>query len=114
MARHPTLPEIGRIVEVIRGRDKGLYAVVVGHESDRFVYIADGDKRKADRPKKKNAMHVKRTSEIAQEIADMVAQGGKVTNAKLRYAIRQYQQQLLQRTQTPDEELEGGMDHGQG
>jgi large subunit ribosomal protein L14e len=114
MSRHPTLPEIGRIVEVIRGRDKGLYAVVIGYEGDRFVYIADGDKRKVDRPKKKNALHVKRTGEIAQEIADTLAQGGKVTNARLRYVIRQYQNQLMQRTQQPDEAAEGGMEHGEG
>jgi large subunit ribosomal protein L14e len=114
MSRHPTVPEIGRIVEVIRGRDKGLYAVVIGHEGDRFVYIADGDKRKVDRPKKKNALHVKRTGEIAQEIVEALAKDGKVTNARLRYVIRQYQQQLQQRTQTPDEDAEGGMEHGQG
>jgi ribosomal protein L14E/L6E/L27E len=114
MSRRPTLPEIGRIVEIIRGRDRGLFAVVIRHEGDRFVYVADGDKRKADAPKKKNALHVKNTGVIAQEIVEALAREGKVTNARLRHVLRQYQNQLQQRTQTPDERAEGGMENGEG
>lgn len=90
MSKLPTLPELGRIVEITRGRDRGLFCVVLGQEADRFVYIADGDKRKAEQPKKKNVLHVRTTSQLAQEVLDEISAHGKVTNAKLRHVLRQY------------------------
>ena len=40
--RHPEVPQVGRIVEVVQGRDRGLIVVVVGYVPDRYVLIADG------------------------------------------------------------------------
>lgn len=110
MSKLPTLPELGRVVEITRGRDKGLFCVVVGQEVDRFVYVADGDKRKAERPKKKNVLHVRNTSYIAHEVLDELSTHGKVTNAKLRHAIRQYEST---RTETLETDAEGGMADGE-
>lgn len=85
--KHIQLPEIGRVVEITRGRDAGLYAVVVGHVPDRYVLLADGDVRKADTPKKKNVLHVRLTPHQA-DLARTKARDGKFTNAQLRHALR--------------------------
>jgi large subunit ribosomal protein L14e len=110
MSKLPTLPEIGRIVEITRGRDRGLFCVVVGHEADRFVYVADGDKRKAERPKKKNVLHIRTTPHIAQVVLDEIAAHGKVTNAKLRHAIRQFESECRG---TEEALAEGGVQNGE-
>jgi Ribosomal protein L14E/L6E/L27E len=83
------IPEVGQIVQVTQGRDSGKYAVVIGVE-DRFVYIVDGDKRKFDRPKKKNLLHVRLLNEVAREVADSIRETGRVTNGKLRFVLSRY------------------------
>ena len=90
MAVSRKLPEIGRIVKVVRGRDRGIYAVVLGHEGDRFIWIADGDERRAEKPKKKNMLHVQNTAHVAEEIVEAVRAEGKITNARLRHVLRQF------------------------
>jgi large subunit ribosomal protein L14e len=84
-----TLPELGRVVEIMRGRDRGLFAVVVGHGMDRFAMVADGDKRRAENPKKKNALHLRPTSIVAEDVKDDLAHHGRVTNARLRHTLKQ-------------------------
>lgn len=86
------IPKIGQIVKVTQGRDSGKYAVVIGVE-DRFVYIVDGDKRKFDRPKKKNLLHVQLMDEVAPEVADSMRETGRVTNGKLRFVLNRFMNQ---------------------
>jgi large subunit ribosomal protein L14e len=83
-------PRLGQIVRVLRGRDAGNYAVIIGIEEPHFVLLADGDQRKADCPKKKNLKHIQVTNTINLEIADAIKSHGRVNNAKLRYALNQY------------------------
>ncbi|MCL6592420.1 MAG: KOW domain-containing RNA-binding protein [Alicyclobacillus sp.] len=106
-----SLPEIGRIVEITQGRDRGLYVVVIGHEPDRYVWVADGYKRKAEQPKKKNVSHVRATPYIAHEVVAELRDHGKVTNARLRHAIRQL---LAELTGTQPVGEEGGLPDGEG
>lgn len=89
-SKRPTLPEIGRLVLVTQGRDRGLVAVVVGQERDRFVFIADGQVRKAEAPKKKNILHVRSSNALATEVADEICAKGKTSNAQLRNVIHRY------------------------
>jgi ribosomal protein L14E/L6E/L27E len=95
-------PRLGQIVRVLRGREAGAYAIVVGYDGDGFVLLADGDRRKMDRPKKKNLKHIQVTNTVNQEVADALQKFGRVNNAKLRYALNQF----LLRTQT--DEQKGG------
>lgn len=90
MSKLPTLPEIGRLVEVTRGRDRGSVGVVIRQEADRFVYVADGAKHPIDKPKKKNVLHVRSTRVLSMEVIEDVESRGQVTDAKLRYVINQY------------------------
>lgn len=81
---------LGQIVEILRGREAGSYAVVIGIEDERFVWIADGGKRKFDRPKKKNRLHLRLYDSISTEVADSLRETGRVTNGKLRYALNKF------------------------
>lgn len=85
-------PQIGQIAFVLRGKDEGGYAVVIGIVDERFVLIADGDKKRFDRPKKKNIAHLELQSVINTEVVNSMNETGRVTNAKLRYAIQKFVQ----------------------
>ncbi|WP_407669656.1 hypothetical protein [Paenibacillus kobensis] len=86
------LPQIGQIAFVLRGKDEGGYAVIIGIVDDRFVLIADGDKKRFDRPKKKNIAHLELQSVVSTEVQNSMKETGRVTNAKLRYAIEKFVQ----------------------
>ncbi|MFC0212798.1 hypothetical protein ACFFK0_10030 [Paenibacillus chartarius] len=83
-------PQLGQLVRNLRGRDAGKLAVIIGVEDERFVNIADGDKRKFDQPKKKNLLHLELLDIISEEVAGSLRETGRVTNGKLRYAIAKY------------------------
>lgn len=89
---HDKQPVIGQIVKILRGRESGQYAVVIGLEEQRFALIADGDKRKFDRPKKKNLLHLELQNEISEIVAASLHETGRVTNGKLRHAIAKYEE----------------------
>lgn len=82
--------QIGQLIKVLKGKDEERYAIVIGVLDERFVWIADGNKRKFDSPKKKNVLHLEPLPIISQEVASSLQESGKVTNAKLRYAIQKY------------------------
>ena len=52
--------EVGTIVRAIAGRDADGYFVVTALDGE-FVWIADGDRRKLDKPKHKRRKHLRRT-----------------------------------------------------
>ncbi|MFC4304684.1 hypothetical protein [Cohnella boryungensis] len=61
---------------------------------ERFALVADGDKRRFDRPKRKNVLHLERIGSRSEEVANSLRDTGRVTNAKLRHAIGQIEQRL--------------------
>jgi large subunit ribosomal protein L14e len=83
-------PALGQVAKVLRGREQGQYAIVVRLEDSRFVWIADGDKRKFDQPKKKNILHLQLQDYLSSEVADSLNETGRVTNGKLRYALNKF------------------------
>ncbi|MCD8501856.1 MAG: KOW domain-containing RNA-binding protein [Bacillaceae bacterium] len=83
-------PEIGRMVRVLKGRDANSVACIMEIYDGRFVYIADGDKRKVDRSKKKNVNHLEMLDYVSPEVKNSIEQTGRVTNAKLRFAISNF------------------------
>jgi len=82
--------EPGQIVKVKSGRDRGRLAVIIGKIDERYVWIADGDKRKFDQPKRKNILHLQITNEVSREVADSLRDTGRVTNGKIRYALSKF------------------------
>ncbi len=103
------LPEVGRVVEVVQGRDTGLYAVVIGHADNRFVLIADGRLRRAESPKRKNVLHVRGTSYVALDVVEALRTKGKITNAELKHALRLF---LEAQRSASVREKEGGVPNG--
>ncbi|MFP4978489.1 KOW motif-containing protein [Paenibacillus sp. CN-4] len=83
-------PQVGQIVRILRGKDAGEYAVVISVADSRFVWIADGDKRKFDQPKKKNVLHLELLPRISGEVVNSLQESGRVTNGKLRFAVQSY------------------------
>jgi ribosomal protein L14E/L6E/L27E len=87
------MPQLGQIVKVLRGKGFNKFAAIVGIVDQRFVLIADGDKRKIDQPKKKNLLHLEPMNFVSSEIVNSIEESGRVTNRKLRYAISKFIEQ---------------------
>lgn len=83
-------PQPGQIVKILKGRDAGQYAVIVSIEDSRFVWIADGDKRKFDGAKKKNVLHLEPQAHISSEVVNSLQESGRVTNSKLRFVVSRF------------------------
>ncbi|MFD2657863.1 MULTISPECIES: KOW domain-containing RNA-binding protein [Gracilibacillus] len=94
MSETESYPELGQVVQILQGREAGQFAIVIGKVDSRFVLLADGDKRKYDRPKKKNVHHVAYTSFISPEVQRSLLETGRVTNGKLRYAINKFVEEM--------------------
>lgn len=77
----------GDVVIVRRGKHVGLRFVVVDTDGDRRVLIADGINHKADKPKKKNILHIQKTLIRLEDVAGRVAGGKPLDNGWLRQKI---------------------------
>lgn len=77
---------VGSIVRSIAGRDKGDDFIVLAFDDD-FVYLANGELRKVDSPKKKKLKHVQVSGKVSEFIANKLNNVGKVTNSEVRKAL---------------------------
>lgn len=73
--------QVGSLVWVTAGRDKNRYYVAVAVH-DGFIDIADGRKRRAQSPKRKNIKHI--------SPVDAPVYTGEMTDKRLRRLIHQY------------------------
>ncbi|WP_317889884.1 KOW domain-containing RNA-binding protein [Sutcliffiella deserti] len=87
--------QVGQIVLITQGRDAGQYAVIIKILDERFVVLADGDKRKYDRPKKKNIHHLEFFDYVSPEVQNSMIETGRVTNGKLRFALTKFVAELV-------------------
>lgn len=83
-------PQLGQIVKILRGRDLNKFAIIIAIADQRFIWIADGDKRKFDQPKKKNLLHLQLQAAISHEVVNSLLETGRVTNGKLRYTLDKF------------------------
>lgn len=90
-----SIPRLGQVVRILQGREQGQYAVVIKLLENRFVLLADGEKRKYDRPKKKNLHHIEVMDFISPEVQDSLLKTGRVTNGKLRFAIDKFIREIV-------------------
>ncbi|HIT85529.1 MAG TPA: KOW domain-containing RNA-binding protein [Candidatus Ornithomonoglobus intestinigallinarum] len=77
---------VGTIARSKAGRDKGGRFVVLALEGE-YAYLADGDLRKTERPKKKKLKHLQGSKTICRTIAEKLGAGGCVTNSEVRKAL---------------------------
>ena len=91
---HPML-RLGQVVRITHGRDAGQYAIVIKIIDHRYVLLADGDKRKFNRPKKKNKRHIELTDYVSSEIENSLLETGRVTNGKLRFTLSMFHEENM-------------------
>ena len=77
---------MGSIVRSIAGRDKGGLFIVMSVE-DGYVTLADGDTRKADRPKRKKLKHIQVSGKICEVIAQKLNNTQTIADYELRKAL---------------------------
>ncbi|MCD8390735.1 MAG: KOW domain-containing RNA-binding protein [Firmicutes bacterium] len=80
--------EVGSVVRSKAGRDKGDLFIVLAVDGN-YVYMANGDLRKVDKPKKKKIKHLQCSQTVSEFIANKLRTAGKVTNSELRKALAQ-------------------------
>ena len=80
--------KVGSVVRSKAGRDKGDFFIVLAME-DNYVYMANGDLRKVDQPKRKKLKHLQGTEQVSEFIINKLSQGNKVTNSEVRKALAQ-------------------------
>ena len=72
---------VGTLVFSKAGRDKGEMFLTLLVENG-YAYIADGDLRRVEKPKKKKLIHLQRTNNTVEI--------GEITNSAVRKIIAQY------------------------
>ncbi|GAA0470304.1 KOW domain-containing RNA-binding protein [Alkalibacillus silvisoli] len=88
-------PKLGQLVRIKRGRESEQYFIIIGIDDRKFVKLADGEKRKFDRPKRKNLHHVEMIDFVSPEVKRSLEETGRVTNGKLRFAISKFVNDMM-------------------
>ncbi len=74
---------VGMLVYSKAGRDKKNLFLVLDIEKD-YAYIADGDMRKAEKPKKKKLIHLQKINNVFEDI------NKDISNSEIRKIIAQH------------------------
>ncbi|MCD8306926.1 MAG: KOW domain-containing RNA-binding protein [Clostridia bacterium] len=83
-------PKPGMLCESTQGRDKGsCYVIMAVCEGKRAVMVADGRLKTVSSPKTKNLKHVSLLPLMAEDIAERLADGGKVYDHEVKRAIKE-------------------------
>ncbi len=78
---------IGQLVTSVAGRDAGKHYLVIGTDSDKYVWVVDGKYRKMEKPKRKNSKHLLGRKSVAEELAKKLHVGEKITNFQVRKVL---------------------------
>ncbi|MDR1939880.1 MAG: KOW domain-containing RNA-binding protein [Clostridiales bacterium] len=83
--------DIGSVVYSKAGRDKGGYYIVVRlSETAGFVFIADGETRRIEKPKLKKIRHLRDSGVVIEKLANKFTAQKLVHNAEVRSALKAY------------------------
>ena len=80
--------EIGTLVVSCTGNDKGRAFAVIGM-SDSYLILADGRKRRLEKPKQKKVKHIQKLNKSLSCEAVEQLRGGAMTNKLLYRSIRE-------------------------
>ena len=83
--------QIGQVVYSKSGHDKGDVQMIIAIDGD-FLLLADGKRRKLEKPKRKKKMHVQPTFYVENEVAAKLQEGAYVLNADIKKALKKYLQ----------------------
>lgn len=79
----------GQLVSSCAGRDQGRYFVVIEVVSHTAVKVVDGDLRRIEKPKMKNAKHLVFHQKKVTSIVEKLKNGQRITNEQVRLALRE-------------------------
>jgi len=79
--------KVGQVVYSKAGRDAGKKFIIVSIPDESYVYISDGDLRKIEKPKRKNAKHLLITEEIVKPLSEKLLKNMNVNNSEVRRAL---------------------------
>lgn len=79
------------VITSLCGRDAGGIYLVVS-EDEKYVYVANGLERRADKPKKKNRAHVRYEGHYDGTLKEKLFLVGRLTNSEIRNALAQWAQ----------------------
>ncbi|MFW5972058.1 MAG: RNA-binding protein [Bacillota bacterium] len=82
---------LGEIVISKSGRDCGNYYIIVDQEDSNYVKIADGEYKKIEYPKRKNAKHIQSTGDVIEELAIWLKAKKRIRNEDLKKFLKDYQ-----------------------
>ena len=83
--------QIGQVVYSKSGHDQGDVQMIIAIDGD-FLLLADGKRRKLEKPKRKKKMHVQPTFYVENEVAAKLQKGAYVLNADIKKALKKYLQ----------------------
>lgn len=75
---------LGKVVFSKTGRDKGRKFIVVDTIDENYVFVADGDLRKIEKPKKKKIKHLSISNKVIDSLRELILAGEKVSNSVIR------------------------------
>jgi len=81
--------DLGQLVISTAGRDKGKVMLVIKILDSNFVYVADGELRKVEKPKKKKIIHLKALNKKSDFIAQKLENKRKIYNEEVRKALEE-------------------------
>lgn len=71
------------------GHDRGRVYVVL-REAGEYVFLADGEKKTAENPKKKNRKHIQPVLRIPREAEEILNREENLTDREIRRALKLY------------------------
>ncbi len=82
----------GCVVRSKAGRDEGRYFIVLSLDGDEFAYVADGNLRKVEKPKRKRVKHLYVTEELVYSLQSKLMAGERVENHEIRNSLETFKQ----------------------
>lgn len=82
--------QIGQVVYSKSGHDKGDVQMILAVEGE-YLLLADGKRRRLEKPKRKKKMHVQPTFYVEKEVAAKLQTGAYLLDADIKKALKKYQ-----------------------
>ena len=83
--------QIGQVVYSKSGHDKGDVQMIIRVEGE-YLLLADGKRRKLEKPKRKKKMHVQPTFYVENEVAAKLQTGAYLLDADIKKALKKYRE----------------------
>ena len=83
--------QIGQVVYSKSGHDKGDVQMIIRVEGE-YLLLADGRRRKLEKPKRKKKMHVQPTFYVEEDVAAKLQTGAYLLDADIKKALKKYRE----------------------